>query len=66
MAPVDHVGPAQAMGFQAARRVARERELWEILQVLSRESAGPTLVSVALDLRDASDTLRNLPTALGR
>jgi TPP-dependent 2-oxoacid decarboxylase len=66
VATVDHVGLAQAMGFQAARRVAREGELWEILQAFSRESAGPTLVSVALDPRDASDTLRNLPTALGR
>ena len=66
VAPVDHVGLALAMGFQAARRVAREGELWETLQAFSRESAGPTLVSVALDPRDASDALRNLTTALGK
>lgn len=65
VAPVDHVGLARAMGFQAARRVAREGELWETLRAFSRETGGPTLVSVALDPRDASDALRNLTTALG-
>ncbi|MFN9644419.1 MAG: alpha-keto acid decarboxylase family protein [Cyanobacteriota bacterium] len=65
VAPVDHVGLALAMGFQAARRVALEGELWETLQAYSKETAGPTLVSVALDPQDASDALRNLTTALG-
>jgi len=66
VAPVDHVGLALAMGFRAARRVAREGELWETLQAFNRETAGPTLVSVVLDPRDASDALRNLTTALGK
>lgn len=66
VAPVDHVGLALAMGFLAARRVAREGELWEALQTFIRETAGPTLVSVALDPHDASDALRNLTTALGK
>jgi TPP-dependent 2-oxoacid decarboxylase len=65
VAPVDHVGLALAMGFQAARRVALEGELWETLRAFSREDAGPALVSVALDPRDASDALRNLTAALG-
>jgi hypothetical protein len=66
VAPVDHVGLALAMGFVAARRVEREGVLWEALQTFTRETAGPTLVSVALDPRDASDALRNLTTALGK
>jgi TPP-dependent 2-oxoacid decarboxylase len=66
VAPVDHVGLALAMGFQAARRVAREGELWDTLRAFLRETAGPTLVSVELDPRDASDALRNLTTALGK
>jgi indolepyruvate decarboxylase len=65
VAPVDHVGLALAMGFRAARRVALEGELWEVLQAFTAETAGPTLVSVALDPRDASDALRNLTAALG-
>jgi indolepyruvate decarboxylase len=66
VAPVDHVGLALAMGFVAARRVAREGELWEALRTFTGERSGPTLVSVALDPRDASDALRNLTTALGK
>ncbi|MFN7898963.1 MAG: thiamine pyrophosphate-dependent enzyme, partial [Synechococcaceae cyanobacterium] len=66
VAPVDHVGLALAMGFQAARRVRLEAELWEVLQTFLQESAGPTLVSVELDRHDASDALRNLTSALGR
>ncbi|MEB3334778.1 MAG: thiamine pyrophosphate-binding protein [Cyanobacteriota bacterium] len=66
VAPVDHGGLALAMGFVAARRVAREGELWEALNAFTRETAGPTLVSVALDPHDASDALRNLTTALGK
>ncbi|MFM1798992.1 MAG: hypothetical protein RLZZ117_1270 [Cyanobacteriota bacterium] len=66
VAPVDHVGLALAMGFVAARRVAREGELWEALQTFTGERTGPTLVSAALDPRDASDALRNLTTALGK
>ncbi|MEB3319206.1 MAG: thiamine pyrophosphate-binding protein [Cyanobacteriota bacterium] len=66
VAPVDHVGLALAMGFLAARRVSRESELWETLQAFARETAGPTLVSVALDPLDASDALRNLTAALGK
>ncbi|MFN9661168.1 MAG: thiamine pyrophosphate-dependent enzyme [Cyanobacteriota bacterium] len=65
VAPVDHVGLALAMGFQAARRVEREGDLWDALQAFAQQNAGPTLVSVALDPRDASDALRNLTTALG-
>ena len=66
VAPVDHVGLALAMGFQAARRVRREGELWDCLQTFLRESQGPTLVSVELDRHDASEALRNLTAALGR
>ncbi|MFN9629685.1 MAG: alpha-keto acid decarboxylase family protein [Cyanobacteriota bacterium] len=66
VAPVDHVGLALAMGFLAARRVALEGELWEALHTFIQETAGPTLVSVALDPHDASDALRNLTTARGK
>jgi indolepyruvate decarboxylase len=66
VAPVDHVGLALAMGFRAARRVALEGDLWEALRTFTRETTGPTLVSVALDPRDASDALRNLTAALGQ
>jgi hypothetical protein len=54
------------MGFCAARRVGREGELWEALQLFAKESAGPTLISAALDPQDASDALRNLTAALGK
>jgi hypothetical protein len=66
VAPVDHVGLALAMGFSAARRVAREGDLWEALQLFARETGGPTLISASLDRLDASDALRNLTAALGR
>ncbi len=66
VAPVDHVGLALAMGFVAARRVAREGELWDTLRTSMGETSGPTLLSVELDPRDASDALRNLTTALGK
>jgi TPP-dependent 2-oxoacid decarboxylase len=65
VAPVDHVGLALAMGFRAARRVGLEGELWEALRTFTRETTGPTLVSVALDPHDASEALRNLTAALG-
>ena len=66
VAPVDHVGLALAMGFQAARRVKKEEELWEALQAFLQVTDGPTLISAALDRLDASDALRNLTAALGR
>ena len=65
VAPMDRLGLARAMGFQTVRRVAREGELGETLRAFSRETAWTTLVSVALDPRDASDALHNLTTALG-
>jgi indolepyruvate decarboxylase len=46
--------------------VVREGDLWEAPQTFTAETAGPTLVSLALDPRDASDALRNLTTALGK
>jgi hypothetical protein len=54
------------MGFQAARRVEKEGELWEALQTFLEVTDGPTLISAALDPHDASDALRNLTTALGK
>jgi thiamine pyrophosphate-dependent acetolactate synthase large subunit-like protein len=66
VAPVDHRGLALAMGFQAARRVEKEGELWEALQSFLQVTEGPTLISAALDPLDASDALRNLTAALGK
>jgi indolepyruvate decarboxylase len=66
VAPVDHVGLALAMGFQAARRVKTEGKLWEALQAFLQVTDGPALISAALDRLDASDALRNLTAALGK
>jgi len=66
VAPVDHRGLALAMGFQAARRVEKEGELWEALLSFLQVTEGPTLISAALDPLDASDALRNLTAALGK
>lgn len=66
VAPVDHRGLALAMGFQGARRVEKEGELWEALQAFLPITEGPTLISVALDPLDASEALRNLTAALGK
>jgi indolepyruvate decarboxylase len=66
VAPVDHRGLALAMGFQAARRVEKEGELWDALQAFREVTEGPTLISVVLDPHDASDALRNLTAALGK
>jgi TPP-dependent 2-oxoacid decarboxylase len=66
VAPVDHRGLALAMGFQAARRVEKEGELWDALQAFLEVTEGPTLISVVLDPHDASDALRNLTAALGK
>jgi indolepyruvate decarboxylase len=66
VAPVDHPALALALGFQAARRVATEGELWDALQAFLQMTESPTLISVALDPHDASDALRNLTAALGK